>query len=111
MKLADFVSKVPIRQVLRLDQGKLVVFETGKLREQNPKNTFYEANVSLFDEKDELIWTVNGMDQCPHWNKQGPDCFESAFLPEDCLYLISFWSLRFNLDVETGFATYHSFMK
>lgn len=90
-----------------INDRMLVVYNHNRLT----LNTFpdKDQNAELFDKSGNRLWTVNGMEDHLYWGKDGPEPFVGISLRGDRVYLVSEAGSVYEVDMETGKATFVEF--
>ncbi len=102
--------KLPVNTLDHLEIGNctLVLYKWGKLSEtSSPKDW---ENVEFFDENGRKIWTVNGMQYCPYWDKDC-DMFVGIGNSGGNWILNSYSGNSYLVDIKTGFVKFLMFHK
>lgn len=101
---------IPINALKYADVGgrTLVLYKWSELSEESSPRVW--ENVELFDKNGRKLWTVNGMDDCPYWDK-GVDMFVGIGNNGEKWILNSYSGHSFFLDINTGYVKYSGFHK
>ena len=93
---------------IEIDDCILILYKWGGLSETSSPRIW--ENVEFFDKNGRKLWTVNGMDDCPYWDKN-IDMFVSIGNDGASWILNSYSGHSFFLDMCNGYVKYKGFHK
>jgi hypothetical protein len=92
----------------QVEAGTVVVYDWGQLSETTNPCRF--SNVQFFDNQANLVWTVNGMDECRYWREKN-DIFVGVNEKNGGVQLVAYSGYAYDVDMETGKVKYSEFLK
>jgi hypothetical protein len=102
--------KIPDNAIKYEDVGNctLVLFNWSELSELSSPRIW--ENVEFFDKDGKKLWTVNGMEDCPYWDKNA-DMFVGIGRDGEKWILNSYSGHSFFLEIKSGYVEYSGFQK
>lgn len=95
-------------EVMEIEGNYLIVYKWDDLSEHTSPKVW--ENVELLNPNGERIWTVNGMENYPHWNKKN-DTFVGMKNKNSSVQLISYTGNSYGLDLKNGKVEFSEFLK
>lgn len=97
-----------VLEVCNIGDKTLVVYIWDQLSEESDPRVW--ENVELFDESGEKIWTINGMESCPYFDKN-IDTFVGLRTKNNRVQVTSFSGNSYDIDFDTGKINFYEFHK